>query len=47
MGTKGRELPRRLAVLTSKTVEECVAHKPLKGLFLVFFLHDGMGWIYL
>jgi hypothetical protein len=29
--------------LTLKTVEECVAHKPLKGLFLVLFPHDGVG----
>jgi hypothetical protein len=47
MSTKGRELHCRLAVLASKTVEECVAHKPLKGLFLVLFPHNGIGWTYL
>jgi hypothetical protein len=29
--------PQGLAVLAPKTVEECVAHKPLKRLFLVLF----------
>jgi hypothetical protein len=46
-GTKGRELPCGPAVLASKTVEDCVAHKPLKGLFLVLFLHDGISRKYL
>jgi hypothetical protein len=46
MGTRGRKIPCRPAVLASKTVEEHVAHKPLKGLFLDLFPHNGISWRY-